>query len=353
MKISDGMAALEAILFACGDPIDIAKLSAAADMDTDTAEKLLAKLNDRYDTYEGGLRVLKLGDSYQLVTREKFAANIKQALESKRQVPLSQAAMEVLAIIAYNQPVTKGFVEQVRGIDSSSVVNSLVERNLLEEHGRLDLPGRPIAYKTTDNFLRCFKMSDLKELPPLPNSSDQVNFDEIEELNRLNENDTEYSESYRSEEYDYGEEEDGVTEKAVERVSDDDTEEHTDDNADTLNDATGANSADGGSIENATANKPLGDTETDGKRMGELFTDSNAGVSNEEKDTALSAENREKSESGGDIAENSALNEQADIDKNDDFDELDDIDITDTDIDSIDDTLKIISDNIAEITSES
>ena len=91
--------------------------------------------------------------------------------------------MEVLAIVAYNQPVTRGFVEQIRGVDSSGVVKSLTERNLLEEYGRLDdVPGRPIAYKTTDNFLRCFGLNSLDALPPIPNSTDQIDFDEYAEM---------------------------------------------------------------------------------------------------------------------------------------------------------------------------
>ena len=90
--------------------------------------------------------------------------------------------METLSIVAYNQPVTKAFVEQVRGIDSSSVVNTLVERDLLEEAGRLELPGRPVAYRTTDTFLRCFGISSLEELPPLPNQEGQLDFDELAEL---------------------------------------------------------------------------------------------------------------------------------------------------------------------------
>ena len=92
---------------------------------------------------------------------------------------LSPAALETLTIIAYNQPVTKGFVENVRGVDSSGVVNSLVEKDLLAEAGRLDLPGRPIAYKTTENFLRAFRLSSLKDLPPLPEPTEQVTIDEI------------------------------------------------------------------------------------------------------------------------------------------------------------------------------
>ena len=94
---------------------------------------------------------------------------------------LSQAALEALTIVAYNQPVTKAFVEQVRGVDSSGVINSLVEKELLEEAGRLDLPGRPVAYKTTANFLRCFQIESLSELPPLPNHDNQMTIDEISE----------------------------------------------------------------------------------------------------------------------------------------------------------------------------
>ncbi len=89
-------------------------------------------------------------------------------MENKKSAPLSNAAMEVLTIVAYNQPVTKSFIEHVRGVDSSSVVNTLVDRELLEEAGRLDIPGKPIAYKTTSNFLRCFELTSLGDLPPLP-----------------------------------------------------------------------------------------------------------------------------------------------------------------------------------------
>ena len=104
---------------------------------------------------------------------------LKSRLEIKKNSALSPAAMEALTIVAYNQPVTKGFVEQVRGVDSSGVVNSLVEKGLLAEAGRLDLPGRPIAYKTTDVFLRAFKLSSVKDLPELPEQKEQITFDEL------------------------------------------------------------------------------------------------------------------------------------------------------------------------------
>ena len=102
--------------------------------------------------------------------------NIKNAIDTKRSTPLSNAAMEVLTIIAYNQPVSKGFVENVRGIDSSSVINNLVEKGLIEEAGRLDIPGKPLVYKTTPVFLRSFSLGSLADLPPLPNKSESPSF---------------------------------------------------------------------------------------------------------------------------------------------------------------------------------
>ena len=112
--------------------------------------------------------MLRLGNRYQLCTRTEFAQSVRQALEIKRNAPLSQAAFEVLAVVAYNQPVTKSFVEQVRGVDCSGVVNTLCQKGLLEEKGRLELPGRPLLYGTTVEFLRCFSFSSLEDLPPLP-----------------------------------------------------------------------------------------------------------------------------------------------------------------------------------------
>ena len=179
MKINEGISAVEAILFAHGEPIEAEKLCAAAGVEADMPEKLVQLLVDRYESTGSALTVLKLGNSYQLAVKAEFFDYVRAALESKKNSPLSPAAMEVLTIIAYNQPVTKGFVEHVRGIDSSSVVNSLVDKNLLEEAGRLDVPGKPIAYKTTSAFLRCFQLSSLDDLPALPDSDGQVSFDEI------------------------------------------------------------------------------------------------------------------------------------------------------------------------------
>lgn len=185
MNIDGKISTLEAILFACGDPISGDKLSSASGIELESLPKMIQLLEDRYENCQSALRVIKLGDCYQLTTRLEFAGPIKAAIESKKNATLSPAAMEVLTIVAYNQPVTKAFVEHVRGVDSSYVVNSLVEKDLLEESGRLDVPGRPIAYKTTNTFLRCFKLSSLDDLPPLPNHNDQVSFNDIAEEDEL------------------------------------------------------------------------------------------------------------------------------------------------------------------------
>ncbi len=182
MKLNDGIAIIEAILFACGEPVSPDKLAEASGIDVETVVKLIDQLERRYNVQESGIRIIRVNGSLQLATRQEYADYVKAALETRRQAPLSQAAMETLSIVAYNQPVTKAFVEQVRGIDSSSVVNTLVERDLLEEAGRLELPGRPVAYRTTDTFLRCFGISSLEELPPLPNQEGQLDFDELAEL---------------------------------------------------------------------------------------------------------------------------------------------------------------------------
>lgn len=182
MKLTEGIAVIEAIMFAYGDPISIDKLSEASGIDNETTIKLIDQLERRYNVNESGLRIIRVNDGFQITTRTEYADSIKKAMETRRQQPLSQAAMETLSIVAYNQPVTKAFVEQVRGIDSSSVVNTLVERDLLEEAGRLDLPGRPVAYRTTDTFLRCFGMSRIEELPALPNQEGQLDFDELAEM---------------------------------------------------------------------------------------------------------------------------------------------------------------------------
>lgn len=174
MEINKAQAAIEAILFASGEPIPVTRIAEAVGIEDDIAAKLLHNMADKYKEETSGLFLAELDGSFQLCTKPEFAPAVKDALEIKRDMPLSNAAMEILAIIAYNQPVTKSFIEQVRGVDSSQTVNSLAEKGLVEEAGRLELPGRPIAYRTTAVFLRCFGIKSLDELPPLPDESGQV-----------------------------------------------------------------------------------------------------------------------------------------------------------------------------------
>ena len=156
-----------AVLFAAGEPLELERLAEGLGVDKAAMRQTLERLRGRLR--EAGLPVelLELEENVQLATAEEYGDLIRSVLSQKRSTPLSQSAMEVLAIIAYNQPVTRAFVEQIRGVDSSSAVNSLVVRDLVEEAGRLELPGRPIAYRTTANFLRCFGLQSLDELPDI------------------------------------------------------------------------------------------------------------------------------------------------------------------------------------------
>ncbi len=168
MKASKLSAAAEAILFAAGEPLEIERIATALEIENEICEQVLYNLGAELDEQNSGIALLKLGDKYQLASRSEYAEVIRNALEMRKNTPLSQAAFEVLAVIAYNQPVTKSFVEQVRGVDCSGVIATLCQKNLIEEKGRLDLPGRPLIYGTTADFLRCFSLSSLEELPPLP-----------------------------------------------------------------------------------------------------------------------------------------------------------------------------------------
>ena len=159
---------LEAILFAGGDPVPVQRISEALEVDSDTVHLLATRVSDRLADRGSALEVVRLEDTYQMTTRSEFAECVRKTLEQKRNAPLSQAAMEVLSVIAYHQPVTRSYIEQVRGVDCSGVVSSLCAKGLIEEQGRMELPGRPLLYGTTPAFLRCFGLSSLEDLPPLP-----------------------------------------------------------------------------------------------------------------------------------------------------------------------------------------
>lgn len=161
-------AACEAILFASGAPVEAARLAQALEITESEAHEAASALIHEYQAAERGITIIKLDDAYQMVSVKEYAPQIRTVMDLRRNTPLSQAALEVLAVVAYNQPVTKAFVEQVRGVDCSGVIGSLTQKGLVEEKGRLELPGRPLLYGTTENFLRCFNLSSLDELPPLP-----------------------------------------------------------------------------------------------------------------------------------------------------------------------------------------
>ena len=176
MKIKKILGAIEAILFASGDAVSVDRIAEALGIDRATAGKMLQTLMDQYSADHSGIRIVRLDDGYQMCTNPEHAGAVRAALEIRRNMPLSQAALEVLAVIAYNQPVSKAFVEQVRGVDCAAVISGLVAKGLVEERGRLELPGRPLIYGTTPDFLRCLGISSLSELPqpqPQKNSTQE------------------------------------------------------------------------------------------------------------------------------------------------------------------------------------
>lgn len=166
MDINDLMAAVEAILFAAGEPVFGWRIAQVLGVETDevflAAEALQSQYADR------GIRLLRLNDKLQLCSAPEYAQEITRALEQRKPPRLSPAALEVLAIVAYFQPVTRAYIDQVRGVDSSYTVGVLTDRGLIEPDGKLDVPGRPTLYKTGDAFLRTMNLTDIRELPPLP-----------------------------------------------------------------------------------------------------------------------------------------------------------------------------------------
>lgn len=182
--MEEKLSRIEAVLFAYGEPLKIKRLSQATEIPLKELSVLIDTLNSKYDDNQSALKIERLGESVQIVTRKEFSKYIKKVMEINRSNELSPSAMEVLTIIAYNQPITKSFVESVRGINSNSIINKLVEKDLITEGQRLDIPGRPITYITTPNFLRCFGLNDISELPPLSYYREN-HFDEPEDISNV------------------------------------------------------------------------------------------------------------------------------------------------------------------------
>lgn len=168
MRIEKARHNIEAILFASGEPVEINKICEVLEIDEKTVKNLIEGIRERYLEYESPFDIVTLGESVQMCTLPEYSDVIRTALTLKRGAALSQASLEVLAVIAYNQPVTRSFVEQVRGVDCSTIIRGLVDKALIEEAGRLPIPGKPISYRTTSNFLRSFGMESLEQLPELP-----------------------------------------------------------------------------------------------------------------------------------------------------------------------------------------
>lgn len=175
----DISSAIEAILFAAGDSVPVARLSLVLGVDEKEINLRAKELQDKYSFEQRGMRILRLDDKLQMCSAPEFAPFITKALEQRKPPMLSQAALETLAIVAYFQPVTRAYIDQVRGVDSAYTVGMLIERGLIEVCGRLDVPGRPSLFRTTAVFLRTMGISELSQLPPLP---DMTNGEGIEKL---------------------------------------------------------------------------------------------------------------------------------------------------------------------------
>ena len=168
MEMKEIESAIEGILFASGEPVKTDRICMALDMDRQTVEAVLQKLMDLYAYERRGIRVLRMEDSWQMCSAPDYAHIIRKAFEIRKPAKLSQPAMEVLTIVAYYQPTTRAFVDQIRGVDSSYTMGLLQDRKLIEECGRLQVPGRPHLYRTTKQFLRAFHLSSLNDLPEIP-----------------------------------------------------------------------------------------------------------------------------------------------------------------------------------------
>jgi len=171
---------LEAILFAAGESVPLARLSLVLGRDEEEIARALEDLGAVYEKEKRGMRILRLDDKVQMCSAPEYAGVISACLEQRKPPMLSQAALETLAVVAYFQPVTRAYVEQVRGVDSSYSVSVLVERGLIEECGRLEAPGRPAIFRTTDVFLRTMGISRLSELPVLPEVSGSEGLEKIQ-----------------------------------------------------------------------------------------------------------------------------------------------------------------------------
>ena len=191
MELKEAEAIIEGVLFAAGDSVEIEKLSDILDIDTKSTRAIVNALADRYDREKRGIQIIRLEDSFQMCSRRDYKDYISKLVEPRRSLSLSNAAMEVMAIVAYKQPVTRAVIEQIRGVSCDTLVNRLLEKNFIEEVGRLDTPGRPMLFGTTEEFLRCFGIESLSELPELEEEpTEEISLENGIDENVLGENNT-------------------------------------------------------------------------------------------------------------------------------------------------------------------
>ena len=166
-NISSMEAAVEAVLFTMGTSVETSRLAAAIEQDEQTTRRLVRNMMDKYNAKDRGICIIELEDSFQMCTKKEYYDNLIRVVSQPRKHTLTDSALETLSIIAYKQPVTRLEVEQIRGVKSDYAVNKLLEYNLITELGRLDAPGRPILFGTTEEFLRSFGLSSVEDLPEL------------------------------------------------------------------------------------------------------------------------------------------------------------------------------------------
>ncbi len=173
---------IEAILFAAGEPVDAGRIASIMGIEKDEVLQTAKELGDEYSFDQRGIRLVRTGERLQLVSAPEYSETVVKTLERRKPPKLSQPALEVLAICAYFQPVTRAYVEQVRGVDSSYTMGILLDRELIESCGKLDVPGRPSIYRTTDLFLRVMGITDLSELPKLPDLGSNEGMEKLSEV---------------------------------------------------------------------------------------------------------------------------------------------------------------------------
>lgn len=171
MSIDEYESAIEAILFASGESVEISRISHCLEIDEKTVKSITARLMDKYTTQKRGIKIIQTNDSYQMCTNEKYYDFVGKLVKAPSKKMLTQTLLETLAIIAYKQPITKSGIEEIRGVNADHAVNKLVEYQLVCETGRMDTPGKPILFGTTDEFLKYYGLKNLSELPDLPDIS--------------------------------------------------------------------------------------------------------------------------------------------------------------------------------------